>query len=196
MEKIMTGVFPKGTASTQMSASESNDTGAYFSRYFLALADYNIWANNIAIGWLQQIDDQQWEKSVSSSFGSIRQTALHIASAEKIWIDYWKKEPDPVFLSAVFTGTKSELIDIWRKSSAGLKDFIEGCPEEYYLQEVIFKWPRAGEGRMEFAQTVAHVMNHSTYHRGQLVNILRQVGFTQLASTDLATYYRVISQQQ
>ncbi|WP_223233283.1 DinB family protein [Chitinophaga sp. CF418] len=39
-------------------------------------------------------------------------------------------------------------------------------------------------------------MNHSTYHRGQLVNMLRQVGFTQLSSTDLATYYRVTGQKQ
>jgi uncharacterized damage-inducible protein DinB len=50
-------------------------------------------------------------------------------------------------------------------------------------------YPMGGEGQMEFQQTFSHVVNHSTYHRGQLVTLLRQTGFTQLSSTDLATYY-------
>ena len=54
-----------------------------------------------------------------------------------------------------------------------------------------FRYPRGGEGRMEFWQTFSHIINHSTYHRGQLVTILRQAGFTKLSSIDLATYYRM-----
>ncbi|MCF6407185.1 DinB family protein [Chitinophaga filiformis] len=165
-------------------------------RYFLALADYNLWANSIAIEWLHQISDEQWEQTTISSFSSIRQTAIHIASAEKIWIDFWNNVPDPVFLSREFKGTKNDLTEIWKTASAGLKDFIEKYPEEDYLKPVMFKWPRGGEGRMEFVQTLSHVINHSTYHRGQLVNMLRQVGFTQLSSTDQATYYRVIAQRE
>ena len=38
-------------------------------------------------------------------------------------------------------------------------------------------------------QAIAHVFNHSTYHRGQLVNNLRQVGFTDVNTTDLIYFY-------
>jgi uncharacterized damage-inducible protein DinB len=119
---------------------------------------------------------------------------MHIASAEKIWLDYWTKAPDPVFLSAVFNGTKNDLLDIWGKTSADLKDFIEQYPEENYGQPISFKWPRGGTGNMQFWQTFAHFINHATYHRGQLVTMLRQAGFTKLSSTDLVTYYRVMQQ--
>lgn len=155
------------------------------------MADYNSWANSIVIGWLHQLTDEQWQQEIVSSFSSIRQTVIHIVSAQKIWVDFWKKVPDPVYLSAGFTGTKEELISIWEKSSAELKAFMEQYPEENFGQPVTFKWPRGGESQMEFSQTFSHFINHATYHRGQLVTLLRQAGFTKLSSTDLATYYRV-----
>lgn len=168
--------------------TEQANTG--LAKYFLALADYNTWANTIAIEWLEQINDEQWEQIITSSFSSIKQTAIHIASAEKIWLDFWKKVPEPIYLSAEFKGTKKDLTDIWRASSAGLKAFIEKYQEENYLQQVTFRYPKGGEAQMEFWQTFSHIINHSTYHRGQLVTLLRQAGFIKLSSIDLATYYR------
>jgi uncharacterized damage-inducible protein DinB len=161
-------------------------------KYFTTLAGYNHWADNSAIEWLTQINDEQWNQVITSSFSSIRQTAIHIASAEKIWIDFWRNVPDPVYLSAEFNGTKNDLIEIWKKASAGLKDFIDEYPEENYLQQVTVRKPNGEIGRIEFFQTLPHVINHSTYHRGQLVTMLRQVGFTKFSSTDLFTYYRVM----
>lgn len=160
--------------------------------YFTTLAGYNNWADNIAIEWLTQINDEQWNQVITSSFSSIRQTAIHIASAEKIWIDFWKNVPDPVYLSTEFRGTKDDLIEIWKKASAGLKDFIDEYPEENYLQQVTVRKPNGEVCRIEFFQTLPHIINHSTYHRGQLVTMLRQVGFTKFSSTDLFTYYRVM----
>ncbi|PWB23974.1 DinB family protein [Flavobacterium sp. HTF] len=157
--------------------------------YFRMLADYTIWADTIVIEWLNQLNDDQWNQNITSSFSSIRQTALHIASAEKVWIDFWKCEPVPVFLAVDFNGTNKDLINIWREASKGMKKFIDECPEDNYLKDVIFSYPRGGEGKMQFWQTVSHIVNHSTYHRGQLVTLLRQIGLTNLSSIDLATYF-------
>jgi len=161
-------------------------------KYFTELASYNIWADSIAIEWLNQINDEQWNQVINSSFSSIRQTAIHIASAQKIWVDFWEKTPDPVYLSAGFNGSKNDLIAIWKETSASLKNFIEKYPEENYLQQITFKKPNGEEVQMEFLQTFPHMINHSTYHRGQLVTLLRQAGFTKLSSTDLFTYYHSI----
>ncbi|MDJ1469077.1 DinB family protein [Xanthocytophaga flava] len=161
-------------------------------KYISELTDYTIWVNKIAINWLSQINDEQWEQQIVSSFSSVKQTALHIVSAQKVWIDYWKNVSAPVFLSVGFTGTKTDLIQIWEGVSADLKNLMDTYPEEKYLQPVTFKWPGGGEGTMEFWQSLLHMSNHSTYHRGQLVTLLRQVGFTTFSSTDLATYYRIV----
>lgn len=158
-------------------------------KYFTELANYNNWADSRSIQWLNQINDEQWERPVVSSFNSIRTTATHIVSAQKIWIDFWTKAPNPVYLSSEFKGTKNELIDIWEKASIDLKNFIENFPEEDYGKPVTFIYPNGREGNMIFWQTFPHFVNHATYHRGQLVTLLRQAGLTQLSNTDLASYF-------
>ncbi|RZJ73108.1 DinB family protein [Flavobacterium sp.] len=157
--------------------------------YFLQLAEYNAWANNRAIGWITQISDEQWERKLESSFGSIRETVIHIASAEKIWVDFWAITPEPVYLSSWFNGTKEELIAIWQKASADLKKNVENQPDDKFGQEVNFVYSHGGTGQMPFWQTFGHIINHSTYHRGQLVTLLRTSGFVRLGNTDLATHY-------
>lgn len=157
--------------------------------YFFGLAAYNSWANNKVISWLEQIDAGQWTKISISSFSSIESTVLHIASAEKIWINFWNNKKDAVYLSTEFNGSKEELIQIWKKASTGLEQIFDQFPEEDYRKLVTFRYPRGGEGQMEFWQTFSHIINHSTYHRGQLVSLLRQSDFTELSSIDLATYY-------
>nr|WP_228388465.1 DinB family protein [Chryseobacterium sp. CBo1] len=64
---------------------------------------------------------------------------------------------------------------------------IENYDEQKYSQMVSIKFSEQ-EWKMEFVQTVLHHNNHATYHRGQLVTMLRQAGFVNLSNTDLATY--------
>lgn len=158
-------------------------------QYFTELAAYNSWADQKAIDWLSQITDEQWEQVSVSSFCSVKQTAVHIASAEKIWIDFWTRATDPVYLSANFSGTKSDLIATWKTASNGLETFIKSHPEEDFNQMVSFVYPNGNTGQMPYYQTFAHIVNHSTHHRGQLVTLLRQAGYNQFSSVDLATYY-------
>jgi uncharacterized damage-inducible protein DinB len=158
-------------------------------QYFNDLAAYNSWADQKIIDWLTKITDEQWQQVNVSSFSSVRETALHIASAEKIWIDFWTRAAHPVYLSANFAGTKNELLSIWNTASSGLETFIKSHPEEDLDKSVRFIYPNGNIGDMPYYQTFAHIINHSTYHRGQLVTVLRQAGFNQFSSLDLATFY-------
>lgn len=157
--------------------------------YFVGLMTFNSWADRKVIQWLEEITDEQWGRMHTSSFSSIRETAIHITSAEKIWIDFWNHSPDAVYLSSEFKGSKDDLLATWKRASEGMKRFVTDFPEECFSDHVIFRYPRGGEGKMSYWQSFAHVVNHSTYHRGQLVTLLRQAGFTDLSSIDLATYY-------
>jgi uncharacterized damage-inducible protein DinB len=160
--------------------------------YLQQIANYNYWADSKIIEWLHQINEGQWDQVIDSSFSSIAQTAIHIVSAEKYWVDHWTHKPEPKFLSMEFKGAKNELIGIWTRSSADFSTCVENYPEANYLQAVRFKYPKGGgTGQMEFWQTVVHAINHSTYHRGQLVTLLRQAGFIKLSSLDMATYFQL-----
>ena len=158
--------------------------------YFIELADYNIWANDIVLTWLNNINDEQWGKHVESSFNSIGETVLHIVSAESVWMERLNKAESPVWLQSTFKGTKDETTALWKKTSAGLKKFVDGFNESAMMDKLVFKRLNGDRYEMPHYQVFAHVFNHSTYHRGQLVTMLRQVGYTSVGSTDMLGFYR------
>lgn len=158
-------------------------------QYFIELAGYNIWANNTVCSWLKKISYAQWTEPVVSSFNSIEETALHIASAEKAWVERFRGE-NVVWLQSIFNGSKDEVIEIWQSASSGLKDFISTLDENMLQTNLDFKRLNGEAYSMPFYQLFAHVFNHSSYHRGQLVTMLRQVGFEEVGSTDLLGFYR------
>lgn len=167
----------------------TEESNAVLKNYFIELVEFNNWADQRVITWLYQITNEQWNQVTKSSFASIRDTALHIVSAKKIWLEFWANTPNPVYLSSTFTGTREQLLDIWAKASTELTSFIETYSKEDYGNEINVMKPNGEIITMEFRKTLPHMVNHSTYHRGQLVTLLRQSGFIDLSNTDLFTYY-------
>jgi uncharacterized damage-inducible protein DinB len=158
--------------------------------YFLALANYNIWANQIVIDWLEQITDEQWTMSLVSSFNSVQETVLHIISAENVWVSRFQHIENPEWLQATFKGSKDEHIAKWKNVSQNLKSAIEKVTDETLAAPLQYKRLNGQVFNTPLYQLLAHVFNHSTYHRGQLVTLLRQAGFTNIGSTDLLNFQR------
>ncbi len=159
-------------------------------QYFTELADFNIWANDIVCDWLMQLGEEQWNRNIISSFNSISETTLHILSAEQAWLERFQGNKNIVWQQSVFKGSKEEVVNFWKHASQGLKDFISGFDENMLQQNLDFKRLNGDAYSMPWYQLFAHVVNHSTYHRGQLVTMLRQAGFEGIGSTDLLGFYR------
>jgi uncharacterized damage-inducible protein DinB len=162
--------------------------------YFLSLAKYNYWANDIAMGWLDQITDNQWNKKLIGSMDSLAGTCTHVAGAEKIWLERFENRPEP-FLTSHFNGSKSELLEIWKLASNNLILYIENLEADELSESFEYKNMKGETLSSIKFEALAHLFNHSTYHRGQIVNYLRTVGFTQVSSTDLITFYRIKENQ-
>jgi uncharacterized damage-inducible protein DinB len=156
---------------------------------FITLAEYNTWANDIVHSWFDKISDEQWKQVIVSSFPSLSATALHTAGAETVWLDRLNKVAEPRWLVTTLKGGKKEVQDAWKDSSAGLKSFIENFDETKLEDTVSFKRPDGNTYQLQYYQIFAHVFNHSTYHRGQIVTMLRQTGFTNVHSIDMSTYF-------
>ncbi|MGI8951681.1 MAG: DinB family protein [Chitinophagaceae bacterium] len=158
--------------------------------YFIKLSNYNIWANNIVCSWLEKITNEQWSQHITSSFNSIQETVLHIIGAENIWLERMNKVEKPDWLPSTYQGTKDEHITLLKKTSQELKDFIVAFDENNLLVKLDFKRLNGDAYSMPYYELLAHIFNHSTYHRGQLVTMLRQVGFTDVEATDMLGFFR------
>jgi uncharacterized damage-inducible protein DinB len=157
--------------------------------YLLELADYNIWANDRLSAWLSQISQEQFEQHLVGSFKNIHETTLHIVAAEQIWHQRLENKVSE-WLGFTFQGDRTAMLATWKRTSHDLKRYILDSSDEKLLEKFDFTTRDGTPFYMERYKALAHVFNHSTFHRGQLITLMRQVGFTGVGTTDLINFYR------
>jgi uncharacterized damage-inducible protein DinB len=157
----------------------------------LQLSKYNIWANKKMIDVLLQLDEETLDREIISSFNSLRTTVYHTWGAEHIWLQRFQLAEHPVWMPAVFTGTFSEACALWEEQSKGLQAFVEKQFSDEALQHVFeyLNLQRIPQ-KAKVSDVLLHVFNHSTYHRGQLVTMLRQAGVRKIPSTDIVQFVK------
>ncbi|MBK9479164.1 MAG: DinB family protein [Bacteroidetes bacterium] len=156
--------------------------------YMQQLVKYNVWANTKVAEILRTLTTDELQLEIISSFSSIQKTVLHIWDAEFIWLNRINGIPITTFPSKAYS--KNSAIDAFVNCSIDWQVLMENKSDAYFdelcsytnLQQKVFS-NRIGE-------IVIHCMNHSTYHRGQLITMFRQLGKEQLPSTDFITFLR------
>lgn len=161
--------------------------------YLSTLTKYNLWAAQKAIASLATITPEQWEKDLGGSFKSLADTTLHLVSAEKLTCERLQGAAAQPFLATVFVGSKAEVLSLWETYAAKLAEIVADFSHESPHAILEFNTLKGMPMAMERYKLVTHVVNHSTYHRGQIVNYLRQLGLADLESTDMFNFYLVQS---
>lgn len=154
---------------------------------------YNLWANTkVCNEFIAKLDPILLDKEVPSSFPSIRKTLYHIWDAETVWYQRLNQEPNIKWPPhADFKGTFSEFQKLFLLQSEQLCQWVENRSEEDLQKDFQYLDSRGKSHSNNIHDAVHHCMNHSTFHRGQLVTMLRNVGFTELSSTDYIAYCRL-----
>ncbi|RRB04763.1 DinB family protein [Larkinella rosea] len=155
------------------------------------LAIYNQWANQTLVEWLKTKPVELMEKTVPSSFPSLKETLVHIWDTQRFWLSVLQQVPaPPSFRLLGFDGTVGEAFEGIVEQSAELADYIRSLNESDLQEEVTLTtpWVAGVRSRIEFIQ---HCLNHSTYHRGQVVTIGRNIGLTDAPMTDYSFYFLV-----
>jgi uncharacterized damage-inducible protein DinB len=157
----------------------------------LQYARYNIWANKLMIDITLAQDVAILDTEVVSSFPSLRQTVYHTWGAESIWLQRLQLAEHPVWEPTEFAGTFEEACAAWQQASNDLLQFVEKQYDDSALIHVFQYYDlKKNSYKTPVYQALHHVFNHGTYHRGQLITMLRQLGVTKLPSTDFITYVR------
>lgn len=151
---------------------------------------YNLWANE-RIGHLLMLqDDSILTAEKNSSFGSITKTVLHIWDAETIWFTRLKGGTLTDWPSKNFTGGKSAMLKAWINTSTELLQFIKEKGDVFQQQIIVYKSMKGDSYENSVEEILYHLVNHGSYHRGQIVTLLRDNGVTQVVNTDLITWFR------
>jgi uncharacterized damage-inducible protein DinB len=152
--------------------------------------DYNVWGNAQIMEFLAQHDRAVLDRETKSSFPTIRKTLFHIADAQYVWFERmngispsdWPSNsmlPDDVFASIEATSLK-------------FAELVAGKDEHFLNADCKFKSLDGTEYSETNANIIMHCMNHTTFHRGQLITMFRTLNLKgKMPRTDLIAYLRM-----
>ncbi len=156
---------------------------------FQILFQFNSWANTRTQQAVESLPEEKLYVDLKNSFGSIHGTLVHLVGAEDIWLQrlngadlgkFMKKDEYPTYASVK---TK------WIEVESGWQKYISSVKEEELAHTLVFHNLKGEQVSQKIWQSLQHLVNHSTYHRGQITTMIRQSGGTPVG-TDLIAFYR------
>jgi uncharacterized damage-inducible protein DinB len=155
-------------------------------------AGFNLWANKTITEAILEMDEHLHQQVVKSSFPNLYATVLHLWDAESIWWQRIEGHAQMLIPSKQFNPTMKEAINGLLNQSNEWKQWVENCSEEQLKKDFSYQ-NLAGESFTSGVwQVVHHLFNHGTYHRGQLVTMMRELGASSIPATDFIHWYRKI----
>ena len=153
------------------------------------LYDYNAWANHRQLEAASKLTTEQFVKPMGSSFGSVRDTLAHIFGAEWLWLERFQGRSPAALPDAKQFEEVAALRERWTEFEPRLLNFVRGLTQADLDRVMEYKTLKFGVYRNPLWQSMQHLVNHGTYHRGQVTTLLRQHG-AQPILTDLMHFYR------
>jgi uncharacterized damage-inducible protein DinB len=151
---------------------------------------YTVWANHRMMRAAATLTVDDFKRDVlGASHGGVRGTLTHIMGAEWIWLERWKGVSPPrgfdegEFADVVALRDRWAIIEEHR--AEWLRALRPGALEETIAYRTLAGQPFAGP----LWKLIQHTVNHSTYHRGQVLLMLRALG-ARPSSTDLLLWDR------
>jgi uncharacterized damage-inducible protein DinB len=153
------------------------------------LVDYHYWATRRILDAVEPLTPQQFTKDLGNSFPSVRDTLAHLYGADWIWCARWEGEspsalPDPQTFPDL-----ASLRQAWDEHEPRVRAVLKRFGEVGVDTPVEFVRMGVRQSQI-FSHTLQHLVNHGTYHRGQVVTLLRQLGTAAPPSTDLIAFIR------
>ena len=144
------------------------------------LYDYSYWANKKLFGVVAQLTPEQFTQSIaggSGSYGSIRNTLVHVLSAEWGWLDRCGGAKRGERLNPEDYPTVESLVRAWTKVESYMRDFLSGLEDEALTQEIEFAIGGGPKQSIPLEDLMQHAAVHAVHHRGQVALLLRTFGY-------------------
>ena len=154
----------------------------------LRCAMHNMWANQRLLAVLNGLTAEQLDKDLGSSFPSLRATAYHMWNSEGIWLQRLQLASPVLPPAKGFEGSWQEFAQRFARQNEQLKDFIATASDARLAHTIEYNHPARGICKSTVENTLLTMFHHATYHRGQLVTMLRQLGVSKIPSTDFIEY--------
>jgi uncharacterized damage-inducible protein DinB len=154
-----------------------------------SLFQYNAWADSRLLDVCGSLTNEQFLRDLGSSYGSVRDTLAHMYGAEWVWNERFQgRSPAALNPAGAFSDLASVRAKLEEMDQHYL-DYVSKLTAQDLERVMRYKSFAGIEFSNPLWQSLHQVANHGTYHRGQVVTLLRQLGVKPV-STDLIGFYR------
>lgn len=153
-------------------------------------AAYNHWANLRMTEMANNLSDDNLHKEINSSFNSIYKTLLHLWDVEDIWWQRLKLSEQQVWQSETFNGSVIELSTNLVSQSKQWVEWVDVATEAALQHEFIYRNSKKDQFKQPVYEMLVHLFNHQTFHRGQLITMVRHIREGDIPNTDLISFLR------
>jgi uncharacterized damage-inducible protein DinB len=154
------------------------------------LVDYHYWARDRVLVAIARLTPDQYIRELVSSFRSVRDTVVHMYSAEWIWYQRWQGHSPTALIPGDRFPDVESLRHAWLELEHEVRAYAATRDEAGLSAVTEYRLLNGTPGATPFWQMLQHVVNHGSYHRGQVTTLLRQLGATPPESLDQITFYR------
>lgn len=149
--------------------------------------EYSLWASLKVLEAVEKLPVEVIEQDRGNSFGGILGTLVHVFQADRVWLKRFVGQPYAPLVIAGETVSVAQLRAEWPVVLGEFVAWIR-AQQEGKLEERLFWRNVKGEDKTEVMYKILlHVVNHGTYHRGQVITMIKQAG-GEVVSTDLVYY--------
>jgi len=157
------------------------------------LLDYNYWARDIMLEAVLPLTPEQLKQPIESSFKSVHATIVHIYGAEYIWYGRWQGDLSRTLPPPERFATLEALRGEWSDIEGKIRAFVDELGDAGIHRVFNYRTLAGQPASSPFWQMLQHVVNHGSYHRGQVTTLLRQVGAQPPKQMDVLAYYRTMA---
>ena len=141
------------------------------------LFEYNYWANRKLFSVLGELTPEQFVAPIAGSYGSIRNTLVHVLSAEWGWLDRCGGPPRGERLRGEDYPTVQSLAEVWARVERDIRAFLAGLEDADLARPITFALGAGPSQTMALGDLLLHAAIHAVHHRGQVALLLREIGF-------------------
>jgi uncharacterized damage-inducible protein DinB len=156
--------------------------------FFISHYAYTRWATAKTLEAVDLLTQEELHRPLGNSYGSVFGTLVHIFEADRVWLRRLRGEATAPLKIAGEKLSMYELKAKWAEVLNGLDAIAAGVTPETVEADVKFRSIYLGDTSQTTWKVLLHVVNHATYHRGQITTMLRQMNH-KAVSTDLLFYY-------
>jgi len=160
----------------------------------MTLFSYDAWATERILEVATALQPEKYAQHLGSSHGGIHGTLVHAVAADRIWLDRLTGKANPAMMSEKELPTIAAVREEWSKWRVEMETYLRTLSDIKLLEPFSHQDTKGNTFNYPLYYVFQHLVNHSTFHRGQVVSMLRQQG-AKPVNSDLIYYYRTLQRK-